>query len=335
MPPLPSRPSINGLQAALSACTLRTTTLPAAASSIWAVRQRAAPSGSRSVSTANTDAPAAAAKPPVFPPESPKFIHIPEVPQSSEDRRAKLKGHLPIPRKIFPRRDGDRKIQPEHLERTAALSASEKAGLAPRSENEARRRLYAASRRAALEQGLKGLWERTQQRDQRRIGRNVARRRRNKAAAVAPEAADDVLTRSTVMASTALNTAVLPDPQRFDKAEEAARLHAERMALKAERRRDALQRLYVAAGDFIVDEKELEERIEAVFDPKFFERNMFERGESIWDTKNVPITVAEALGKFANASAREKDVGLHVKTDWVQSTERQKELAEELTGSKL
>ena len=331
MPPRLPRPSLGGIQAPLSStttCSLRTTApIAAPISLIWSsTTRRRRPTPSFSSSPFSTTAPCARE---TIPPESPRFIKVVEPPQSSEVKLPPIRGHLPVPRQIFSKRDGTRKVSAEHLERTVPVSAAERADRKPRSMQEARHRVHAASRRAALASGLQGLWARKQQRDKREEARSKAIQSRNRAAALAPDALDDVLTRSSVRASTAMTTAVQADPERLARAEGARQRHAVIMGLKSEARRDALAQLYVAAGSFIVDEAGLEAHIDKTFTDSDFQYVSTHRGQSIWDSGQPPVSVADMKTELMGSVPTFKS-SVASKT-----TERQKKVAEELTGGQL
>jgi hypothetical protein len=266
------------------------------------------------------------------PPESSKFITIPEPPQSSEPRLPPLKGHLPVPRDIFPKRDGNRKAKTAFLEAAMPLSKAEVAGDAPKSDAQARHRELAASRRTAYAAGIQGLYQRKKARVAKSTARSEARRRANLAAATAPEPLDEILTRGSIRAATALDTAVRPDPDRFAKAEAARARFAEQEALKAEARRDHLAQLYVAAGDFIVSEAELEARVNAVFTADRHRYGGIGAGESIWNTSGAPANVAQMQSVHSGTSTNAMEVK---KAASFKTAERQKLVAEELTGGKL
>ncbi|KAK3309915.1 uncharacterized protein B0T15DRAFT_17867 [Chaetomium strumarium] len=315
MPPSLSRPSICGLQSALS-CRISTTTRAATSSSPWRVFSTT-PVASQSFAV---------------PPESPKFITMPEPPQSSEPKLPPIKGHLPVPRDIFPAREGKRKVKASYIESTIPLSKAELAGEPPKSEEEARRRLMAAARRSAFATGVRGLYMRKSLRVKRVTARAEAKRKANLAAATAPERLDDVLTRPTVRAATALDTTVKPDPDRFAAAEEARARVQQQEELKAEARRDALTQLYVAAQDFIVDEAELEARVNAIFTADHHKYGGHDRGQSIWDVHRAPISVAEMQAEMDGSTNNLRDFK---RTPVTKTTLRQKAVAEELTGGKL
>jgi hypothetical protein len=237
-----------------------------------------------------------------------------------------------VPRDQFPKREGNRKVKPAYIAAVTSVSKSELAGLAPKSEQEARHRVYAAARRAAFASGINGLYVRKSQREQRLHARSERRRAANQAAATAPERLDDVLTRPTVRAATALQTTVAPDPNRFAKAEAARAQHQQQTDLKAEARRDALAQLYVAAQRFIIDEAELEARVDAIFTADYHRVGGINRGQSIWDQDAAPVSVADMQAERTGSSTRAID---HNKPIVVKTTKRQKAVAEELTGGKL
>jgi hypothetical protein len=88
----------------------------------------------------------------------------------------------------------------------------------------------------------------------------------------------------------------------------------------------------VAAGNFIVDEQELEKRINELFVEDAFVVDTHSAGRSIWD-KHAPVSVAEVLGEqtgITSPKVTDSHRSLATKT-----TARQKTVAEELTGSKL
>ncbi|KAL2142712.1 hypothetical protein VTI28DRAFT_800 [Corynascus sepedonium] len=314
-----ARPSLCGLQAAFAACRISpssSTTTKKTCTSTWRAFSTT-PSVSQSLAV---------------PPESPRFITVPEPPQAAEHKLPPIKGHLPVPRDMFPKREGNRKVRPGWVESATPISKAEAAGEPPKSEEEARHRVFAAARRAAFASGIRGLYVRKTQRQQRVQARAERRRKANLAAATAPERLDDVLTRPTVRAATALQTTVLPDPDRFAKAEAARAEHQQQTELKAEARRDALAQLYVAAQQFIIDEAELEARVEAIFTPDYHRVGGINRGQSIWDQDAAPVSVADLQAEMLGTSSKAIDANKPVA---MKTTKRQKAVAEELTGGKL
>ncbi|KAK4167258.1 hypothetical protein QBC43DRAFT_312443 [Cladorrhinum sp. PSN259] len=309
-----AKPSICGV--ALSAC--RTTTTPVV--SVSRIQQ------AFSTSTSNL-----ARKRTPVPPESPKFIVVPEPPQSSETRLPPIRGHLPVPRTIFPKREADRKVQAGYVEAATPKSYAELAEKPPKSAEEQRHRLDAASRRAALEAGIKGLWARKVTTDQRMIRQSRKKAADNLKAANAPERLDEVLTRSTVRADTANNFAVALDPGRFVRANAAKQRHEHMLKKKAEARADALAQLYVEAKNFIVDEATLEERVNKLF-AQHKDSYTGPAGENIWALEGHPISVRQMQARMAGDSEYLMD---SAKTPQEKTTTRQKSVAEELTGGRL
>ncbi|KAM7191807.1 hypothetical protein V8F20_009170 [Naviculisporaceae sp. PSN 640] len=309
---MPPRPAISGVQAALSTSTTAT----------W----RAVPATRCFSTTIPTREPNTA-----VPPESPHYIKVPVPPQSSETKLPPIRGHLPVPRKVFTRRDGLKpaRISPDYVSSIKPKSASEAAGLPPANQHEARRRVLAESRRKSLAEGLQGLWLRKRQSDQSARDRSSANRRKNIAAAQQPERLDEVLTRPTVRASTAAITAVLPDPDRFVDAEKAKLEHEAKLNVKAEARRDALCQMYMAASNFIVDEAELEERVNVLFGDMPVGPRMDSAEDSIWSIQGAPSPLA-ASGSNFEAGAQNSMSRITARTQI-----RQKLVAEALTGGKL
>lgn len=268
-----------------------------------------------------------------IPPESPRFINLPELPQSSEDKLPPVKGVLPVPREIFHRRNnGSHKIQPGFVDDTAPRSRAEAAGEAPRSDRAAWKRALAESRRKALASGIDKLWARKNTREGRAKSRAESHRQRNIAAANAPEGLDDVFTRGTVTRAT-LETKVVRDPRYRERQLESQARTAELQRERSDARKDAIQRLYVEAGSFIVSEDELVKRVEEVFAEGFFTKTGRWQGkyesENVWDRYGQPIPVRSMLAALKGTSNKAID---RYESAISFTTQRQKMVAGELTG---
>ncbi|KAL2755703.1 hypothetical protein ACRALDRAFT_211117 [Sodiomyces alcalophilus JCM 7366] len=271
-----------------------------------------------------------------YPPESPHWLPVPKARQShaSEAKPARVKGVLPTPRPIFTDRRGiDRRVQPGYLEKTAPLPTSESATrpVRPGSVLDVRRRL-AASRRANLEAGLEGLWRRRSEHQSRLRAASASRNEANRVRALAPEREDDILTRSSVLRATVEQTAVLPDPDRFARAEASRARTAELAQRRAEDRRDALTALYMSAGDFIVEEDHLAAEIDRVFSADYFTKqakSYATDATSAWDVWGPPPTL-QRLSAASTRPGQEFDSIDHDRT-----VKRQKTIAENLTGGKM
>lgn len=272
----------------------------------------------------------------IVPPESPRFINLPEMPQNADTKRTPVRGHLPVPRDLFTRRaHGRHKVSGTFVADTAPLSAAEKRGDPPRSDKDAWRRIMAESRRQALGAGIDSLWRRKVTREARAKARADAHGARNLAAARAPERDDDVFTRGTVTAAT-LNTAVPRDPLYAERQRESAERSAALQRARAEARKDAIQRLYVQASGFIVTEQELAAKVDELFTDTYFVNASVGRGrasaENMWHAYGKPVTVREI---FYEMTGDGKTALASFDTDDNKTAQRQKIVTGELTGGAL
>ncbi|KKY35322.1 hypothetical protein UCDDA912_g04680 [Diaporthe ampelina] len=268
-----------------------------------------------------------------IPPESPRFINLPELPQSSEDKLPPVKGVLPVPREIFHRRNnGSHKIQADFVDHTAPRSRAEVAGEAPKSDRAAWKRALAESRRKALAAGIDRLWTRKNTREGHAKQRAESHRQRNLAAANAPEGLDDVFTRGTVTQAT-LDTRVVRDPHYEERQLESQARTAALLRERTEARKDAIQRLYVEAGSFIVSEDDLVKRVDEVFNEEHFKQAGRWQGkynsENVWDAHGAPIAIRAMFASLKGTSNKALD---NYQTSVNFTTQRQKIISGELTG---
>jgi hypothetical protein len=257
--------------------------------------------------------------------------------QSIEAKRdlKRVRGFVPVPRRIFAHRDSHQKPTNSWLDQTAPEPSNAKSKDAPASEVQAWRRKMATSRRQNIRSGVRDLWARKQRSDSQRLATRSAKLAANKAAAMAPEREDERLTRSSINAGT-LQTAVGPDPHRFERALASAARTAAIAASKSERRRDAIQTLYMNARSFIVNEAELE----AAVNEEFAEDHFSKMGQSgagyqvtnIWDAQNEPMSVADMLKDLQRSN---DTLVSDLTSDKTRTVRRQKLVAEELTGGKM
>ncbi|KAK2034030.1 hypothetical protein LX32DRAFT_634706 [Colletotrichum zoysiae] len=272
------------------------------------------------------------------PPESPAWIQVPTPPQSqsSEEKPPVVKGTLPTPRDIFPRKEADRKIQPGYLEETAPLptgKASTKPA-PPGSRLEYRRRM-ADSRRENLGMALQGLYKRKQEHVEAVTTVRERRLRDHQRAAMAPERQDDRLTRSSVISSLAKTAAVQPDPNRYARAKQSQARTAQLAKEKSEARQDALMELYINASKFIVSEDELSKQLDKLFSEDFWKRqgkSMAHDSDNAWDVWGQPPTVQTMLDEMLRKQQRAID---YQQSEQDRTVVRQKTVAEELTGGKM
>ncbi|KAI0467154.1 hypothetical protein F4859DRAFT_518368 [Xylaria cf. heliscus] len=274
-----------------------------------------------------------------IPPESPLFINVPNPPQdqSIEAKREqkRVRGFIPVPRRIFAHRDAPKKRTDAWLARAAPKGTNARSKEDPASELEAWRREMADSRRENLRTGIRDLWARNQRIDARHKAARSARLAANKADSLAPEPEDERLTRGTVNAGT-LQTTVLPDPLRFERGLASAARTATIAADKSEARCDALQTLYMNARSFIVSEDELEAAVNHEFADDHFEKMGQSvagfRIQNIWDAQNEPMSIADML---KDLQRDHETLVSDMTTEETRTVRRQKKVAEELTGGKM
>lgn len=93
-----------------------------------------------------------------LPPQSPDYIPVPTPPLSEEKKPVRVRGSLPVPRKVFPQASDARKIEASYVEKTYPRSGK---GPAPETLEAGHprnwKRLMADNRRTNLRSGLKGL----------------------------------------------------------------------------------------------------------------------------------------------------------------------------------
>lgn len=292
------------------------------------------PSARRLPTASRTFTNSAAALSSSVPPESPSYIKLPKPPQSEEIRPERVRGHLPVPREVFPRREGDRKMRAGYVDRTAPRRTKERELMSDVAKWKTE---MADSRRKNLEEGLQALWNRREKRDQFRNARVARNFRANQEAANAPEREDDRLTRGTVL-DAMLDTKVYADPQRFERAEQSRAKVQAREQAKREDRQDALRELYISASDFIVNEADLKTEIDKIFREDYFRQQSQTMGrygamENVWGVYGAPASTSQMLSATTGTSStRIMDVN---ETEFDRSAKRQKRVAEEFTGGQM
>ncbi|ETS75156.1 hypothetical protein PFICI_13640 [Pestalotiopsis fici W106-1] len=275
-----------------------------------------------------------------IPPESPLFINVPTPPMSQAvednrpDRFAK-KGRLPMPRRIFKRKTYELpKTSPVFLAKSAPLPSNAKSQQPPGSEVEARRREMADMRRRNLSEGIEQLWKRRQETNRERYDRHEKNRRRNVHAMKAPQRADERFTETTIPASV-LQTHVPLDPLRMEHALQSKARTEALAARKSEDRKDSIQKLYMSARSFIIDEAALQEEVDRVFRPDTFTSGSTATGTTptnAWDLWGTPTTVRDMIGEVSRTDSR---VLASMQDEGSRTSKRQTKVAEELTGGPM
>ncbi|KKA26793.1 hypothetical protein TD95_003165 [Thielaviopsis punctulata] len=269
------------------------------------------------------------------PPESPSFIPVERPPLSPTEPLAPTRGHIPIPRSIFHPSEGDRKVTEEYLEKTAANPSNE-ASKSPAKDGSAEdwRRKMAATRRENLKAGLKGLWERKVAREERREAKKLEDLKYSEAARNSKPHLTETLTQSTILKATALDTAVLPDPDRMERAEKSRIRTAQLQSQYREARRDHLVELYSKATKFIVNEAQLQQEIDRLFSDSYWktEPGFYDDGNA-WASWGQPPSIDNMLNEYANAG--NPSPYYSSKAGSTHNAMRQKQVAQQLTGGKL
>lgn len=278
-----------------------------------------------------------------------------------------------MPRDVFAAHHGraaNAKVSPGWLERTAPAPKSEtstdgSAPPAPPTDLQAHRRLVSASRRKALASGVQSLWERREAIRRRNRATAAFRRQHNREAALAEPSpvSAEILTQPSVPAALLdpkTASRVTPDPDRFVRAAlRKARTDA-KLANERERRKDALIRLYTLSRGWIVDQDELEARVEALFGASATPFGTFGGAagggyaySNAWEAWGRPPTLEEmaAEGESARTGSADGDedaavAGLAIgrtrgllpglsREDAERAARRQREVMEGLTGGKM
>lgn len=267
------------------------------------------------------------------PPESPSYIRLPSAPQSDETKPARVRGHLPVPRDIFPRNDGSRKMRPDYLKKSAPQRTK---NTEPTSEVQQWKRELADARRKNLGESLDSLWARRQKKDAIHNTYENRKFKENRKALLAPEREDERLTRSTVL-DAIKDTKVYPDPDRFARADRSRSRVQVRENQKREARRDALMELYISASNFITQESELKAEIDKVFTEDYFRKQGQTAGryaatENAWGVYGKPPSIGNMLEATTGTSTKLMDFD---ESEYDRSVKRQKRIAEEFTGGKM
>lgn len=267
------------------------------------------------------------------PPESPSYVRLSNPPQSEEIKPPRVRGHLPVPRKIFSRLEGDRKIRPEYMQCTAPEPTNR---AAPSSAARQWKQRIAETRRCNLKESLQELWERRSKGEKIRQHHKSNKFEEHRRASQASEREDDRLTRTTVLESL-LDTKVYPDPERFARAARSrSKLQAQEGA-KREARRHALTELYISASNFIVQESDLKWEVDRVFQDDHFTKqnrgvNRYGASTNIWGSHGKPPTLATMLEATSGNLPRMNNF---YESEHDRSVKRLMKIAETLTGGKI
>ena len=266
-----------------------------------------------------------------YPPEHPKFIDIPRPVQPQAILTPRVKGILPVPRKLFSH-SGPNKLAPEYLSLTTPEPRPynlEKYTSAKAKDYISYKQRQARKRRQNLRESLQELHQRNE-----RVLRVVSTRSsRNQAMnqdlRTAAEPEDERLTKATVLqADLPQKKLNVSDPNQERNLSMKRHNVAAKSLAKHDEQKDMLHTLYVNSLDFITTGEQLEEAISAAFDNEEQFKSDEALGKNIWNT-GEPETTAEMLGKSRYSRDREKAVDNKSKQ---LVDERLRQIGEELTG---
>ncbi|KAF2723939.1 hypothetical protein K431DRAFT_282636 [Polychaeton citri CBS 116435] len=277
-------------------------------------------------------------------PESPRYMPVPDPPQSTIPDRPSVKGVLPVPRDIFAGSRGKDLSDPAEIAKATPLPKHQKEP--KKGSREEWKAKLAVQRRQNLREGITALRARKTKTETALSQRGLRRQKENFRLAHAPEREDERLTApSHGLDLDALYHGGLRDPTRAQRLETKRDNYARHQELKREARMDDLHTLYTNARHFIVSNQQLEDAIDAAFgtpaqpitfgrgssDPilrGFGSRN--EPNHSIW-AHGRPETVAEM--------AKTAEGGKGVSGDAIGmasvNRERVRKIGEMLTGGKM
>jgi hypothetical protein len=234
-------------------------------------------------------------------PESPRFIEIPEPVQEDYRPKPRVKGTLPVPREIFPRRRPDKPSRFYLEDATPEPKPKvDNGNVRPdltQVERIAWKRHMATRRRRNLREGLVELYQRKQQTDRAVAARSNYKVMERDHLISQATREDERLTNPTIIkAMQPVRGAIIPNPNGEQRLA-AKREKAEAVrAGKQETRQDALQSLYLNARSFITNEEQLRAEIERVFpagnNTAWKSENAV--GENIWNL-GLPPTIGDML----------------------------------------
>ncbi|KAI9816029.1 MAG: hypothetical protein M1827_002021 [Pycnora praestabilis] len=270
--------------------------------------------------------------------ESPKYIEVPQPLQPRYPPERRIKGVLPAPRNIFPRRGPNKSsaaylaaATPEPTKSRSDASAINDRAIAERI---AWKQRMAITRRRNLREGLVELHQRKQKTDRFVSARSSYRRTERQRLIHQKEREDDRLTNPTITAAMKqFQIGSVPDPDRPARIAEKAALVLAKQEEKEGQKRDALHSLYMRARDFITTEAQLNDAIDQEFLPRLpsFSSDSQE-GDNIWNG-GVPETVQEMLKQVNKNSDRNAISFAEGYADI--TNKRVRRIAEELTGGKM
>lgn len=243
-----------------------------------------------------------------IPPESPRFISIPKSVQEQAIYQPYIKGFLPVPRQIFPRKLQKDKTSKEYLEAVTPEPQPPKTKYPNRSKDphldyKARQALH---RRRNLRESLIELSDRKKRLDHQVASVSAYKQRTNKRLQEAPAHPSEYFTAPSIPLAMQPSRKPLQDPDRTQRIAEMRAKTATKQAEREDDRRDMLHTLYMNARSFITTPAQLAAEVDRVFDDKDQFTNDSVRGENIWNL-GIPETVQELLKNLGEGGRKTSD----------------------------
>lgn len=270
-----------------------------------------------------------------IPPESPRFIDIPQSVQAEAPYRPWVKGILPVPRKIFTHKpQHQRKVTPEYLAALTSTPALDptKQKLLETNEVVRYKTRQAAHRKRNLLEGLVELHYRHEKKTSAQSARSARRRQENIALRDMPEDESERLMRPSVLQSNTPNyRRVTADPHRASRLEQKQRNVAMTVEAGKEERQTMLHNLYVNAREFATTDTQVEDALSKAFDTNEHFSTDISTGMNIWNlgvpknTKQIRTGVDKGVAKAVSTGTRNETLTM----------ERLRKITEELTGGKV
>ncbi|TGZ85634.1 hypothetical protein EX30DRAFT_361442 [Ascodesmis nigricans] len=203
-----------------------------------------------------------------IPPESPEFIEVPRSKAPNPAPRPYIKGVLPKPKSLFPKRSAPYKGSPEFI---AAATPKRTAPLPePAAKAEVRayqdwQRRMAEVRKSHLREGFSILKQRKEAKETA-LKENLKARADKRNEKLNQAIAEDVrLTLPTVLSTLRMDSGPLQDPNRAERLKAAREKFASHQQSKRDQRRHQVLKLYEQAQNFIVTEMQLDNAIDEAF----------------------------------------------------------------------
>lgn len=248
-------------------------------------------------------------------PESPNYIDVPSSLQPDLPPKPKVKGVLPVPREIFPKRRPDKATQAFADEATPEPTRSKISPNAPHKEYLEWKEKMAEVRRQHLREGLKELYSRKQKAESKVAHNSKVKLKYREKILHQPPREDERLTRAS-----SVDLKIVPGKRGASK-----KLTMRIAARKKQQRLAALNTLYMNARHFIVNEEQLAKEIDRVFTEGPNPEWATDRsdGHNIWN-RGPPFTVERMVARMHDEKTTHEIV-----------QERTKKLAETLTGGEI